>query len=716
MTMKKHLLLIGVFLTVTFSYTTAQISTEEKPISFTLGNVVSPRKNIVIQMPAIDLAKLEKEDIADEKYGIPPRFGFPHKVNFNLKNSGEWTTLSGGDRLWRLEIYCPGALSINLIYDNFWIPEGGKFFVYSKDKKYTLGAFTSKNNKGNKGQKRGFSTGLVYSEHIVLEYYQPKTVQVEADISINYITQGYRYITINGSKTRANGFGNSRDCNININCPEGIDFQDEKRAIALILMNWGSRACTGSLLRSTDSSFEPLFLTANHCLSKTEDAVSNSNLDSWMFYWNYEEPSCSINNHNNITADMATSGATILSNSADTDFALLKLSEDPNKKRGVIPYFLGWSRSGNVREGVAIHHPVADPKKISFANNIKYHNKTIDWTDGTNSPKYTHWSVNFYNGTTEGGSSGSPLFDREAKVVIGQLHGGRDGCAPITKYYGRFDISWNGYGNPTDKRRRLKDWLDPNNTNRTAISGAYAMNIIVSENVCNDSQINIDLKNYPLGSIIKWIDDPNFSIVSGQGTQTVTIKTSSNYNGYATIKVNVTTGKDSQTIESKKFWIGKPQPELSSDHDKLVMPGYGVSVICNKELGQTLNWTISGGNISVYKYPNYETASCNPNRHNYSMCVSVNATNACGTSANSIDFIVYKPGPGDPPIAEKSAPLPSVKLFEIYSFPAGRLVHKCSSENFNINNINIPDGIYIIYSTDINGENPASEKVIKNNY
>ena len=75
-------------------------------------------------MPALDMNRIEQEDVQDEANGLPPRFGYPHEVSLNLGNSGRWQELSNGDRLWQLTIRCPQALSINLLYDRFWIPEG----------------------------------------------------------------------------------------------------------------------------------------------------------------------------------------------------------------------------------------------------------------------------------------------------------------------------------------------------------------------------------------------------------------------------------------------------------------------------------------------------------------------------------------------------------------------------------------------------------------
>ena len=118
---------IGLFICALFSVK-AQISTDEEPMSFRENS--APSRFSVPQdiriMPALDMNRIEQEDVQDEANGLPPRFGYPHEVSLNLGNSGRWQELSNGDRLWQLTIRCPQALSINLLYDRFWIPEGGE--------------------------------------------------------------------------------------------------------------------------------------------------------------------------------------------------------------------------------------------------------------------------------------------------------------------------------------------------------------------------------------------------------------------------------------------------------------------------------------------------------------------------------------------------------------------------------------------------------------
>lgn len=475
--MKRIILLSLIFLSLV-GY--AQISTEEEPISFQYTNNelsrMSPqstrklavRTNYLKKLTSPNLNKLKQEDIRDEQNGLPPRFGAPMAVNYNLQNSGKWLTLPDGDKLWQLEIQSKGALSLNLLYDKFWLPEGTKFFIYSKDKKHTLGAFTAVNNKGSKNNLQGFATGLIYSDDIILEYYQPKNIADKGIINIAYVVYGYKYIRIKQNKS----FNSSGNCHFNINCSEGSDWEKEKNAVALILVN-GHRYCTGSLINNTAKNKEPLFLTADHCLGGWAtggvkyDAINNPNLSHWSFCWNYETPNCLGISEPPLNS---TVGATILANNESTDFALLKLAEDPKNKKKVKVYYLGWDRVttyiGN--EGACIHHPSGDVKKISFYKTPP--RSTYYLQDNINN-NGTHWKIVWDKGVTEGGSSGSPLLNK-SKRIIGQLHGGYSSCTEKNSpdWYGRFDVSWTGNDNP-DKRRRLKDWLDPYNTKQQTLDG-----------------------------------------------------------------------------------------------------------------------------------------------------------------------------------------------------------------------------------------------------
>lgn len=489
-----RLLLLFVFI-CTYAGVYAQLSTNELPVSFSSKiklTEISRSSADVVTMPKLDMVKIEAEDKEDEEYDMPPRFGYPHKVNYDLNNSGTWYELPNGDKLWQLNVVCPDALSINFCYDKFWIPEGGKFFVYSKDKTRAIGAFTNRNNKGDRDNIRGFATGLVYGDDVVLEYYQPKETSSDAIISIDYVVHGYRYINF-GQKS----FGDAGSCMININCEEGQSWQNEKKAVARVIIQ-GAYYCSGSLINTTDLSENPLFLTADHCIGKVKkDAVEDPNLDYTSFCWNYEAPGCV--NVNIEPTYYSTSGATILANNSYTDFALLRLTEDPKDLSYYIPYYLGWDITGlSGNPGVCIHHPRGDVKKIST---VAFQPISSYFYNNAESPDASHWRVTWTStqnghGTTEGGSSGAPLLTAAHKV-IGQLHGGDADCGDnilAPDWYGKFNVSWTGNNN-NSVYRRLSTWIDSLNTGLQTMEGLLIIPNTTTMN--NDQQLysNIRITN-----------------------------------------------------------------------------------------------------------------------------------------------------------------------------------------------------------------------------
>lgn len=207
----------------------SQLSTNEAPVSWTSQDVSLQKQTpdipqIVVSRLNID--KLQQEDLMDEQNGIPPRFGYPEKVTINLEDEGVWQALSDGSRIWRIRIISPDALSINLLYDKFYMPEGGKLFIYATDRGSSIGAFTSKNNKNSSSD--GFATGLVFSNDVTVEYYEPLVVKGQGVFSIAYLVSGYRLIS--EILQEGKSLGSSGSCQVNINCPEGANWQNEKKS------------------------------------------------------------------------------------------------------------------------------------------------------------------------------------------------------------------------------------------------------------------------------------------------------------------------------------------------------------------------------------------------------------------------------------------------------------------------------------------------------
>jgi hypothetical protein len=200
-----------------------------------------------------------------------------------------------------------------------------------------------------------------------------------------------------------------------------------------------SFTCTGTALNDADSStFRPYFLSANHCIS------TQSVADTLNTFWNFESQSCNSDIQSSEVVQL-TQGAQMLTTDFDTDTSLFILREQ-------LPaggWFAGWDVSFEPAAVFGIHHPSGDLKKLSFGDVISYssrfQNDSLDSSNPDANFLRTQWSA----GTTEGGSSGSAIFNQSSQVV-GTLLGGAASCsAPdAPDWYGRFDRAYlsNGWG------------------------------------------------------------------------------------------------------------------------------------------------------------------------------------------------------------------------------------------------------------------------------
>jgi len=487
--MNKKTILIFVILLGISGWAKSQISKGGEPWSFNKETTL--KKSIqVFNTPSFDYQKLKEEDNKLER-GKPFRYGKEHNVNLNPENAGTWQTLDNEDKVWQLRIKSSGAYSLSLVFNNYVLKNGSKIFLYSLDKKVLIGAFTEKNNKKN----GWFSTAPIAGEEMVLELNVPAGKDY-GKLNISGIIHDYKNTF--GLKL---GYNDSGSCNVNINCSDGDAWQDEKRAV--VKMTFNGYLCTGSLLNNTSQDGTPYLLTAQHCISSSGDASSA------LFWFNYESENCVATGNPTYQTISSSDLISVGTNSSGThlDFSLLELSEIPPREYNA--YYAGWNRKSNAATNtVCIHHPQGDIKKISFDNDAP----TIgDYQEGylTNS----HWNIGDWEiGTTEGGSSGSPLFD-ENHLIVGDLTGGDASCSyNFNDYYARFDISWDYYSEPT---KQLKAWLDPLNSGVEILNG---MDPVISDGLdASLSQIVNPLGGYCEGEEII----PEF-VITNKGTVEIT--------------------------------------------------------------------------------------------------------------------------------------------------------------------------------------------------
>ncbi|MFZ6051366.1 trypsin-like serine peptidase, partial [Halocola ammonii] len=392
----------------------AQISSGGLPLSFT-SELPGKQSIPTERMPDFDLEKLKAEDEVREQHkDIPFRFAFLHEVEFSLSSHGEWTSLENGIDVWRIRIISGGAHSLNFTYKNFNLPKGSKLFVLNPQTRQYIGAFTEKNNKFD----GIFSTTPVAGDDIILELQVPSHLKSEASMTIATVAHDYK-----GIFKLAAGFGDSGACNNNVVCPLWNPWDDQIRSVALITTNFGSAICSGSLINNTANDGTPYFLTANHCLV--------GNPSTWNFIFNYESPNCNPSSNGSFSNSI--SNATLLASGGSADYALMQLSSTPPSSYNV--FYAGWDATGNTpQEQVGIHHPSGDVKKISLDDDSGL---SAVW-GGAQTWRVQNWE----DGTTEGGSSGSPLFDQN-KRIVGQLYGGQAACNfNFNDYYGKFSVTY----------------------------------------------------------------------------------------------------------------------------------------------------------------------------------------------------------------------------------------------------------------------------------
>lgn len=412
-------------------------------------------------MPALDNEALLQAELERRQPGLAPRFAENIEVDVSPETQGTWETLPSGRDVWRLRILSAGARSINLGFSRYFMPAGGTLILYSPDKKRVMGPFTPADNE----QHEQLWTPIFEGDQLVIEVQLPASKRNELKLHLSYVNHDFL------------GFSGivSGSCNLDVVCggADGWEIVDRYRDIiqsVAVIGTGGGTFCTGFLINNTRNDCTPLFMTAAHC------GIAN-NAASLVAYWNFQNNSCRQPNTpqsggaGNGTLNNFNSGAVLRASYSPSDFTLVEFDDPVSPTSNA--FFAGWIVDETPPQDtvICVHHPNTDEKRISFEFNsthIGAWGSGGDVVPGGDHVIVPDWDI----GTTEGGSSGAPLFDREGHVV-GQLHGGGAACGNNDyDSYGWFYSSWEGGGTPST---RLKDWLDPDNTGITSLEGKSLM-------------------------------------------------------------------------------------------------------------------------------------------------------------------------------------------------------------------------------------------------
>jgi len=524
--------------------------------------------------PSLNTDVLAWEDEEREALGEPARFAVPKQVSATPETHGTWEKLDDGTLLWRLRIESMSALSLNLGFTRYVMPEGGSLFIYAADENYLVSrAFTAADNN-DAGE---LWSPVVLSDNIMVEVIIPEASRSALELELGWVNIGYRYF----GETLATLQGS---CNNDVVCPEADPWWDEIPSSGVYTIS-GTWYCSGAMINNTAEDETPYFLTAYHC------GIGTGNDQSVVVYWNFESPNCGDLSGGSL-ADF-NSGVIWRSEYSSSDFCLVEMEEMPDPAFGVT--YSGWSRANSATSSaVAIHHPGTDEKAISWENDptsiTSYLGDSVPG-DSTHI-KVTDWD----DGTTEGGSSGSPLYDPNHRIV-GQLHGGYASCTSQTAdWYGRVYTSWTGGGSNSS---RLSNWLDPIGTGATTLDtmvpGASGMRVTPASGL--DSAGNsggpftpssivytvenngVSSINYTVSKTQSWVNlSTSGGSIPGGGSTTVTVSINSGANslpdgGYSdTVSFVNTTDHDGDTTRPVALQVGVPG--LIYSYDMSTNPGW----------------------------------------------------------------------------------------------------------------------------------------------
>jgi hypothetical protein len=245
---------------------------------------------------------------------------------------------------------------------------------------------------------------------------------------------------------RAQDIGTSGRCNIDIACiaNPSTDLLLAAAAVAQIVFTDSGRTylCTGELVNSRNAAGVaqqiPYFVTAHHCVG-TSTAASTIN-----FYWFFQAATC-----NSLTVpnyQITAGGASMLYTSYDVDLTFMRMNNNPPQGT----FLAGWDATpvfagANV---IALHHPNGDLKKYSAGQSVDFAHDFDDVQNpGTFVPQGMYLRINWSQGTTEVGSSGSGVYTRSTSgeyQLRGVLHGGAASCQTPQglDYFARFDLAY----------------------------------------------------------------------------------------------------------------------------------------------------------------------------------------------------------------------------------------------------------------------------------
>lgn len=338
---------------------------------------------------AIDLRPLDVSAMGNQTYSF----------------EGGTVRRTDGRLTWVMRLDALGSAGARLRFDNVALPSGSNIYLYN-DAGEVKGPY--------QGTTPSFWTHTITGDQLYVHIEVPEGASDNASFRIGSVLlfddTSSAFCPVNAPCIE------DASCHTAVEWPE-IDTARKAIAHMNFVVDGWSYICSGGLLADTDPDTSiPYFLTANHCISTPEVART---LEAWF---DYRTPSCNSGCPPLLPGSATTLGATLLSHSAVDDHSLLVLDEAPPADAA----YLGWSDTPIAEaDGTLLFrlsHPQGAPQAYSAHSVVRGISPT-EWCGTKTMPRGAFIFSRDLIGSTEGGSSGSPVIQYNGQVV-GQLLGG----------------------------------------------------------------------------------------------------------------------------------------------------------------------------------------------------------------------------------------------------------------------------------------------------
>jgi hypothetical protein len=361
---------------------------------------VAPLTAAEIPFEGVKLAPLSNEERSPRKRGMAMHAGAVRSVTGAGEADLQWSLQAGGRLAGKLLIEWGGASRMRVRFSAF-DANGGEVWIRDGSGAAAAGPFTGQGPFSD----GDFWTPSVAGDRLIVEWIGPEPATYPAPSPQFQIDRAaYDW---SGGPTSVGG-----TCHIDATCrPE---YATEARAVAnyeFVGDDGALHFCSGSLLNTRRSSFTPLFVTANHCIT------SQSEARSMVSYWGFQTAKCDGDPPDLSKAQQISGAELLLAYDMNVgDFSLVRLSRVPANA-----HFLGW----NAQEPpvgskvIGIHHPGLPPlnyKRMMIGEREWDRAGTIS-VDGIPVAEKFFYQVYENEGRTEPGSSGSPLLNENKQLV-----------------------------------------------------------------------------------------------------------------------------------------------------------------------------------------------------------------------------------------------------------------------------------------------------------